>query len=121
MKSPDTTLVVLPTVDLVESFERHLQHSLTPQDTLELFEQLFTLMQEKSPLDRNDVDLLEFDRFVFTHHLTVDREATNRAAYTMMLGIYQVLLSLGLVVDYEIQHFPHNLVYKDLIVRRFNS
>lgn len=114
-------ITIILTTDLVEDFEHELGFHLDSRDHLEIFNQLFQILDKHSPMDLTDRNVLTYDSLLFANHLKVDRIAVDHIAYRMMVQLWQRLHYHNFYVNNALMYFPFSMNGKDLCVRRYNS
>lgn len=114
-------VTILNTTELVDNFERSIGYYLTPEDHFEIFNQLFQRLDESTPFDLSDKNLLSFESFVFANHLTLDHATVNRIAYRMLVPLWQMFQAHNFYTNGALMYFPFSMNGRDLCVRRYNS
>lgn len=115
------TITILDTAEMVMEFERDLGYTLIPEDRLEIFNQLFLILANHSPLDLDDRNILAYDSLVFANHLNVDRVAVDRLAYHLMVRIWNDVQARGFYINGELAYFPYSMAGWDLCVRYYKN
>lgn len=114
-------VTILDTTDLVEDFERSLGYHLGDEDRLEIFNQIFQLLDQHTPPELVNRKLLYYDALVFANHLKVDHVAVDQIAYRLLVKVWQVCQARNFYVDGSLMYFPFGMHGMDLCVRRYNS
>lgn len=114
-------VIILDTMEMLEEFERSLGYQISPEDRLELFHQLFLILDQHSPLDLDDRNILTYDSFVFANHLSVDHVAVDKLAYHLMVKVWHELQQRGFYINGELMYFPFSMQGWDLCVRRYKN
>lgn len=117
----DQQLTIIRTCELIEHFENSLNMNLNQEDMFELFQQLFDILDHNSPVDLYDRNVLTFAGFMFTNHLTVDRQKADKVAYEILVQLFKILNDQKFYVNGVLLFFPYVMVGKDLACRRFKS
>ena len=112
---------ILDTTELLDSFEADLGTPLGMDDHLELFHQLFQLLDQTTPMQLMGRKILAYDRLVFANHLKVDEVAVDRFAWDLLNELYRDLYQKEFYVNGALMYFPFSMNGYDLCVRRYNS
>jgi hypothetical protein len=111
-------VTILDTMEMVTNFEQALGYTISPEDRLQIFRQLFYILDEASPMDMYDRQVLTYDELVFANHLNVDRAAVDKLAYHLLVQLWQLLQEHGLYVNNTLMYIPYAIQGWDLCVRR---
>jgi len=114
-------VTILDTMEMVEDFEMQLGYRLCQEDRLEVFHQLFLILDRHSPLDMDDRNILQYDSLMFANHLNVDHVAVDRIAYNLMVRLWAVLQERGFYVNGELRYLPFAMQGWDLSVRYYKN
>lgn len=115
------SITIFDTQDMLTEFEERLGCVLKAVDRLELFHQLFQILDKHTPPDLTDRKILSYDSLVFANHLKVDAIAVDAIAYHLLVQVWQRLQQQGCYIDDKLMYFPFSMHGKDLCVRRYNS
>jgi hypothetical protein len=114
-------VTILDTTDLVEELEAGIGYYIEPSDHLEFFQQLFQILDLHSPMDLTDRNVLTFESLIFAHRLPINRTATDKVAYRILVKLWQKLQYHKFYVNGSLMYFPFSMHGKDLCVRRYDS
>ncbi len=114
-------VTILDTMELVEEFERSLGYTLSSDDRLEIFKQLFEILDKQTPIDLYDRNILTYEQLLFANHLKVDRVAVDRLAYHLMVGVWALMQERKLFINGELRYFPFSMQGWDLCVRYYKN
>jgi hypothetical protein len=111
-------VTILDTMEMVTGFEHALGYSISPEDKLQVFRQLFYILDECTPLDMYDRKILSYDELLFANHLNVDHDAVDKIAYHLLVHLWQLLQDRGLYSDGRLMYIPYSIQGWDLCVHR---
>jgi hypothetical protein len=114
-------ITILDTMELVVDFEQKLGYELTPEDRLEIFHQIFLMINQHSALDLDDKDVLDYDSLVFANYLNVDHAAVDRIAYNLMVKVWHLCHQRGFYINGELRYMPFAMHGWDLSVRYYQN
>lgn len=114
-------VTILDTSLMVGEFELALGYTLSREDLLEVFKQLFFILEKNVPLDLTDRNILSYDSLVFANHLNVDHTAVDAIAYHLMVKTWQLMRERGLYINNELRYFPFCMQARDLCVRYYKD
>lgn len=128
MLSASHPMRVFPTSDLVAQFCRDIGQQLDTQDTFELIDQCFTVLDTRWALDIREFDVLTLHRFRFltVHSLTgiPAQIATKiqKAGYSFLVQLYARLEENFMpAVPGQVQYLPYLMVGNDVCLSYFKS
>lgn len=114
-------ITIIDTMPMLMDFEAGFGYTLCEDDRLELFKQLFFILDQHTPLDMYDRNILTYDNFIFANHLRVDREAIDRLAYHLLVAVWDDIRHRGFYIDGALMYFPFSMQGWDLCVRRYKD
>ena len=116
-----TNLTIFETEDLIAAFEIQFGWQLGPTDHLEIFNQLFQILDRHAPIDLIDRKVLTYESLVFANHLTFDPAVVDQIARRLLSGLWGRLIEHEFYIDGVLMYFPYSMHGYDLCVRRYHS
>lgn len=114
-------VTIISTTEMLEEFEEALGYQLSEKDRLEVFHQLFLILNEHTPLDLDDRNILQYDSLLFANHLNVNHDAVDRIAYHLMVKLWPLLQAHGFYGSHGLDYFPFSMLGTDLCVRFYKN
>jgi hypothetical protein len=111
-------ITIIDTMEMVEEFERGLGYQICQEDRLQIFQQLFWILDSNTPLDLTDRNILDYSSLIFANHLSVNHEAVDKLAYHLMVRLWPELRARGFYIDGALMYIPFSMQGWDLCVRR---